>query len=1080
MKNIRKNTPSEFYRMRRPEYFSDSETIYDAVLTKEQLAFELAQITTYQKQDEFENLCRKLVEKLITQNLIPQVGPTGGGDGKTDSETYPVSEEISNRWFIPENGWKKNEKWAFAFSAKETWKSKAESDIKKIIGTKRDYTKIYFITNQTPSSKKKKEAQDKFIEKYGVDIVILDGIWILEKVFDNKLFEIVVDALNMSDVYKSKQTIVGSNDAERNKILQELEDNIQNPNRYSEFDFQLVEDALESAILTRKLEKPRDEIEGKFDRAFRFCKKLNLEKQWIRLYYQRAWTYLYYFDDFAAFIEDFKEFKKYISQDSSISEIELYVNLFNSLRGFCAANCDLASFQINLSKERNDLYEILDKISCKVDKPCSSLIAKVYKSIEKIMDSAFEKKSPDNFLKELSGYFPESIGLIDFPFESFKKMLEEIGIIFPNNAEYDNLIDVIASIDEKRSSELSAGQTFLKRGGQKFVAKYYKESIIYFGKAAFKLAKEESGDGLYIALKGLGHAFNEIGLIWASNNCFISASSISFKSWYEKGVLDRRVHDCAKHLAINEQLIGRIPNFLAWHELFQVISSQIEEGEETEEIPIFELLDACLAVRFLNTSYEQDVVLSYLPDILESQNLWLSQNAVLFKLGFTELIIDDYKGADIKNENELSTHFEMIANQPFRNQMLYETNYLSGNELYITSKILGCTFNFTFEKDIELLLAAETFAAFFESFLATSLTDIFPNTEEINIKLLKSTDEKLFQFSTSDSSSEYQIEINKFSFLRESRDSLWLKMMEFTGRILATNFFINNPIEFLENLFKKEELNERLTFIFEHRNFTINVLGNNPKLFFDDWYKINTYKEYQSKRDEPLIYFFKEEMKVNSDKVHLNYDQVGHDKRKVISLIDDNLWNQAKWKGFGPFYHPTFGFGLFIGFENGVAGKAIFDNWIKKFGKEDNDDIIKITIVKGTNKQNPFWYRVHITSNIEKEFLKLKERFIGVTARFHEMTPNNSVNLDRIVEGLKMSNKFSFCPAMISKDGSEIDPYFDKLILKQKIEIKNAWEIGLHDIVSSVIKKGDDPIIPDNIDNAPVLEILKKRNENDC
>ena len=120
------------------------------------------------------------------------------------------------------------------------------------------------------------------------------------------------------------------------KRLQKIEENIQNPNRYSEYDFQLVEDALESAILSRKLEKPRDEIEGKFDRAFRFCKKLNLDKQWIRLHYQRAWTSLYYFDDFSTFIVEFKEFKNYISSESSISEIELYVNLFNSLRGFCS------------------------------------------------------------------------------------------------------------------------------------------------------------------------------------------------------------------------------------------------------------------------------------------------------------------------------------------------------------------------------------------------------------------------------------------------------------------------------------------------------------------------------------------------------------------------------------------------------------------------------------------------------------------------------------------------------------------------------------------------------------------------
>jgi len=77
MKNERiiKITPSELYRMRRPEYFSDSEITYSIKLTREQLSFELDKLSSNQKQDEFETLCRRLAEKFISPNLIPQVGP---------------------------------------------------------------------------------------------------------------------------------------------------------------------------------------------------------------------------------------------------------------------------------------------------------------------------------------------------------------------------------------------------------------------------------------------------------------------------------------------------------------------------------------------------------------------------------------------------------------------------------------------------------------------------------------------------------------------------------------------------------------------------------------------------------------------------------------------------------------------------------------------------------------------------------------------------------------------------------------------------------------------------------------------
>ncbi len=232
MKDKKTFSPSEFYRLRRPENFSDSEIVTEIELPRELLAFELEKITTNQKENDFEYLCRQLSEIFISPNLIPQVGPTGGGDGKTDYETYPVSTQIYERWFIPEKGWHKNEKWAFAISAKKEWKGKAKSDIKKIVNTEREYTRVYFITNQFPSSKKKKDAQDEFIKEFLVDVVILDGEWILDKIYNNDLIDLVVDSLKMSQVYKKKISIVGARDTQRKERLEVLENNINNTKRY--------------------------------------------------------------------------------------------------------------------------------------------------------------------------------------------------------------------------------------------------------------------------------------------------------------------------------------------------------------------------------------------------------------------------------------------------------------------------------------------------------------------------------------------------------------------------------------------------------------------------------------------------------------------------------------------------------------------------------------------------------------------------------------------------------------------------------------------------------------------------------
>ena len=1076
MKNIRKLTPSEFYKIIRPEYFSDSEIIYEVKLPKEQLAFELSQISKNQKQDEFENLCIKLAEKFITPNLIPQVGPTGGGDGKTDSETYPVSTDISDRWFIPENGWDKDEKWAFAISAKKDWKNKAKGDVKKILGTKREYTRIYFITNQTPSSKKKKEAQDKFKKEFGIDVIILDGEWILEKVYNSDLLDLVVDSLNLSDVYKNKKTTLGQNDAPRIKKLAEVEEKINNPNRYFEHDYQLVEDALEAAILSRMLEKPRDEIEGKFDRAFRFCEKVNNPKQWIRLHYQRAWTFLNWYDDYSSFIDEYKSFKKYISKTSSISEIELYVNLFNLLRGLSASgNCDLLEYQIDIRKEKDQLYEVLNEIERNEQKPCSSLIAKTYKSFQALMDSIKDKKNPDQHLIELTNHLLKSKDYLEYPFDSFRNIIEEIGDIFPNNNKFDNLIDTIARISEQRASELSAGEIFLKRGGQKLFAKYYKESVIYFGKAVMKLAKEESQDGMYLSLIGLSQAYSSIGLYWASNNCLISASHISFKSWYETGVLNKRNYDCARQLATNELFIGRISSFLTWYELFQVISRQLNINDDLNDIPPFELMDACFSVRIINTDSKKDNLLSHLPDILNHQSLWLSQNSCLYKLGYTNLILADYEGIGINDEEGLDSYFEKVANQPFRNQMIYETNFLSGSELSLSSIILGCKFNLHFKEDIELLLTAETFLAFFESFLATSLTNVYPNTESINIDIIKNTEVKYIKFIDKESSHEYSVEINQFNFSNETRDGLWTAMIKFISHLLSKNFLIKKPKEFLENLFEKEELSERLSLIFEHRKFVVNILGDKPKFLFNDWIRNKNLKEYPMKRKTPVVFQFKEnENKLIKDDEKLNPNRVEHNKRKVLSIIDNNLWDKAKWKGFG-FFKDLTGMGIFILFENEEAGKKIFDDWINRVGKEDNDELIKITIVKGVDKKNPFWYRVHISNNIDRRSFHPGNLVIS-SSKILYVDANSSKNLDNLINYFSILKQYRLCPAKIINN-AKIKPYSDKGILKKTLYIKNAWEIGEYDLDRVVIRKNDLPIIPGDIEDAPVLKLIKKKNE---
>jgi len=1064
-------TPSEFYKQRRPELFSDSEMIIQATLPREVLTYELSIISTNQKQDEFETLCRRLAEKFIAPNLIPQVGPTGGGDGKTDSETYPVSEDISDRWFTPENGWDKDENWAFAISAKKVWKGKAKGDVKKIVETKRGYTRVYFMSNQLISSKKKKDAQDEFIKEFKIDVVILDREWILEKIYGSDLINLVVDSLNLSSVYKNEIKL-GSNDTARIDELKVLEAKINNPAMYSEYDFQKVEDAIESAILSRMLEKPRDEVEGKFDRALRFCKKNNNTRQLMRIYYQRAWTYINWYDDYSEFVEYFIKYKEFISKESSMADIEDYFTLFLSLYNLSVIEiCNLEKFNINIEVEKKDINNILVSIKKNKDRATSSLMARTHLAFLKSIYRNNLTEVKESFI-ELSNILLESKPYLDYPFEINLKMIEEMGQAFPNLKEYDELIDILAELSEKRNSELASGFIFIKRANQKLESGNNKESIVYFGKAIMKIAKEESTNFLYFALLGLGMAYRNLGLIWASNNCYISACNFSFKLSDEKGTLSEKTYRVVKEILINELLIGRIPLILTWHEMFLVFHETLQIDDSEEDMPFINLVDGIFSTRLIHTVNTSDDKMKYLPDMLTRQNLWSSQDTTLYKQGHVNLCISDRE--DITTENELDEYYKMVGNQPFVEQMLYDTNFMSEENLSIYSNLLGCKFQVNFFQDKEMLYIAETLLAFFEGFMGTSLSNIHAHKEQIIINIIKHEDSNKMYFKYDDESSEYFLYIN----IKANSILPWDEFMKFSGDILGRNFLIDDFKEHFTKLFQKEEVYERLSLILGHRDSIFNILGDKPKVFFDDWIKYCNPNEYKLKREAPISFNYEKIIKETSKK-HEKKDKenIAHNKISTYTVIDMELWDKAKWKGFGFTFQPNEGIGAFLAFENIDSAKKIFNNWKKRVGSTDKNELISIIIIKGINQKNPFWYKVMVTINENVLELSTLDKYIQIPSRFHLMTPKNSQNLDNLINGVNHFKKYKLFPASITTDGS-VEPFFDKAIFKTSLIVKEAWKIGLNDLTRVVIKENDNPIIPDEHKNdAPVLEVLKELRE---
>lgn len=75
---------TEAFKKMHPEQFSDSRITQKGKLDRDFLDFYFETLTSKSLDKAFEDFCRHIAEVEICPNLLPQTGPTGGGDSKVE------------------------------------------------------------------------------------------------------------------------------------------------------------------------------------------------------------------------------------------------------------------------------------------------------------------------------------------------------------------------------------------------------------------------------------------------------------------------------------------------------------------------------------------------------------------------------------------------------------------------------------------------------------------------------------------------------------------------------------------------------------------------------------------------------------------------------------------------------------------------------------------------------------------------------------------------------------------------------------------------------------------------------------
>lgn len=98
---------------------------------------------------------------------------------------------------------------------------------------------------------------------------------------------------------------------------------------------------------------------------------------------------------------------------------------------------------------------------------------------------------------------------------------------------------------------------------------------------------------------------------------------------------------------------------------------------------------------------------------------------------------------------------------------------------------------------------------------------------------------------------------------------------------------------------------------------------------------------------------------------------------------------------------------------------------------------------------------------------------INSATRFHQMNCNDDKNIKILEEIINNENspKITLLPMIISNQ--QIIPLWEYEICLKKVNIMQAYEISKCDLESAAILKDDDPIIPLDIKNVPIKEVLK-------
>jgi hypothetical protein len=1068
--------PRAYMKARRPYLFSDAKEKEQAEVDKGLLEYSLETLTSRQEEIRFEQFALHLAKKEICPNLIPHTGPTGGGDGKTDSENYQVSEEIAALWYIGDPKRASTEKFALCFSAKKDWKPKFKSDIASVLSTGRNFSVIYFITNQFASSKERADLQDRYGQETGKEIKILDRQWIVDRVINHKHWNLVSQHLGIGE--SRSATVDGPQNIQNKAALDQLEQDL------AEADSQglpFAEDCLEAALLARNIGLPSYEVFGRFERAERASEKNGSQLQLFRIIYKRAWTAYWWYNDFPELSRLYDKAESLVMNNDSSFILQDLSSLCQV--GITASSIPKFAHLAPLFADRSArLKASFERVAKAFPDTANGLWAETYVcTLELFLNP--DANSVTKFCESIKTIVPRGKRHAGYPVEAIYRIVcEEFSKVITDNEAFDELFELIMDIQSKRVSESTKGSTRLNRGLQLYEKGKNYQAIDHLTKAQILLAKDEHANAYCLATFAAGVAYRDAGLFWAARANMAVAVSLFLQSKLRSGdIVPAKIMHFLQEYADTELLLGRPFCALQVIELSLMLAGKMNLSDGQRER--FQFLDARLTRMILATSAGDLARLEKLPDVLHTY-LQFSASAFLFCLGHEE------KAQEWIEEPKIEELLKEIAPKtPQEIEDHCTADWYLDEPFLLKSKILGCELELKAHDRFGVLIG-ESVLAFVENFLATAvmLNNCIAMRSSVNIEL-KFDKETTFTLAEKEDDCGVKTLLIKYAFdaINDFADpeTYSKKLFDSTVEILKL-MHLSFDEQSLEELFAKHEVLNRCEFAASSLTSVLKLFGNGAKYTYDDWVEDKADAQtYSLLRPERWLRFcaeddseeLMEEPESSANAPLLDIESFSQRDFHFQSPIDIRIWQRAKWSGtaFGVEPDSLSAIDFWLTFEDLGVAKQIFRGWRKRVGSVDEKEWLGVSIITGIDAQHPSHYRVVLSiSENHIKALRGRKGLITLSPAILTMGPTTPLNLDRFLKAYEVAGWYDLGPAVIVNN--QLQCATDLSIRKKELTVIPAWQIDEKNPLLMALSHIENPVVPEDIDiqDAPIWFALKK------